>query len=129
MSAYRGVLGAVALTTLVAAAVGAALAVFAGQALPIAARHDLAVAPGTTVTAAGPASQSQLASDGQQLRQSIGAAVGVPLSFYQAAWSDPLGLVPGARPARPAGTGRANTPIVEAAGLAGIETRAVLVAG
>ena len=46
-----GGFAAAALTTLVAAAVGAALAVFAGQALPEAVRHDLSVAAGTSLTA------------------------------------------------------------------------------
>src|ERR1700684_3493821 len=53
MTAHWVVLAAAALTTLVAAAVGAALAAFAGQALPQAVRHDLVVAPGTSVVAAG----------------------------------------------------------------------------
>ena len=53
MSAHWVVLAAAALTTLVAAAVGAALAAFAGQALPQAVRHDLVVAPGTSMVVAG----------------------------------------------------------------------------
>jgi hypothetical protein len=64
------------------------------------------------------------------LRQSIGAALpGTPLTFYQAEWSDPLGLVPDALPASPRSAGRGNTPIVEAAALAGIADHATLVAG
>ena len=47
MTAYWGVLTAAALTTLVVAAVAAAIAVFMGQALPLAVQHDLATAPGT----------------------------------------------------------------------------------
>ena len=130
MTAYWGVLGAAALTTLAAATVAAALAVFGGQALPISARHDLTTAPGTSVAVFGPASLSQLTADGQQLRQSIGAALpGTPLTFYQAEWSDPLGLVPNAPPASPRSAGRGNTPIVEAAALAGIADHATLVAG
>jgi hypothetical protein len=46
MTAHRVVLAAAGLTTLVAAAIGAALAVFVGQGLPLAFRHDLSVAPG-----------------------------------------------------------------------------------
>jgi hypothetical protein len=130
VTAYRGVLAAAALTTLVAATVAAALAVFAMQALPLAARHDLAAAPGTALAVSGPASRDQVTIDGTQLRQLIGAALpGVPLRFYQGAWSDPLGLVPGALPARPPSAGESNTPILEAAAVPGIASRAVLVAG
>ena len=53
MTAHWVVLAAAALTTLVAAAVGAALAAFAGQSLPQAVRHDLAVAPGTSLVVTG----------------------------------------------------------------------------
>ena len=48
MTAYWVVLAAVALTTLVAAVVGATLAAFAGQALPQAVRHELTTAGGTS---------------------------------------------------------------------------------
>ena len=47
MTAYWGVLAAAALTTLAVAAVAAAIAVFMGQALPLAVQHDLTTAPGT----------------------------------------------------------------------------------
>jgi ABC-type antimicrobial peptide transport system permease subunit len=130
VTAYWGVLAAAALATLVAATVAAALAVFAAQALPLAARHDLAVAQGTSLAISGPASRDQVTADGTQLRQLIGAALpGVPLRFYQGAWSDPLGLVSGARPARPPSAGKANTAILEAAAVPGIASHAVLVAG
>jgi hypothetical protein len=131
MAAYWGVLGAAALTTLVAATIAAALAVFGGQALPIAAQHDLTTAQGTSLAVSGPASSlGQLATDGQQLRQAITAALpGTPLSFYQGEWSDPLGLVPGALPATPRSAGKGNTPIVEAAALGAIADHAILVAG
>ena len=64
MAAYWGVLGAAALTTLVAATVAAALAVFGGQGLAVAARHDLTTAQGTSLALFGPASAGQLATDG-----------------------------------------------------------------
>jgi hypothetical protein len=54
MTAHWVVLAAAALATLVASAVGAALAVFAGQALPLAVRHDLSVAPDTAISVNGP---------------------------------------------------------------------------
>jgi hypothetical protein len=130
ITAYWGVLAAAALTTLVAATVAAALGVFAAQALPLAARHDLAVAPGTSLAISGPASRDQITEDGTQLRRLIAAALPrVPLRFYQATWSDPLGLVPGALPAAPPSAGKANTPILEAAAIPGIAGHAVLVAG
>ena len=54
MGAHWVVLAAAALTTLVAAALATALAVFAGQALPLAVRHDLGAASGTSLTLSGP---------------------------------------------------------------------------
>src|ERR1700721_4852312 len=71
MTAHWVVLAAAALTTLVAAAVGAAFAVFAGQALPQAVRHDLVVAPGTAVSAAGSFASGNLAQTSAALRSSI----------------------------------------------------------
>src|ERR1700728_291107 len=68
MSAHWVVLAAAALTTLVAAAVGAALAVFAGQALPQAVRHDLLATPGTALSIAGPVSNDRTAATARTLR-------------------------------------------------------------
>jgi ABC-type antimicrobial peptide transport system permease subunit len=130
ITAYWGVLAAAALTTLVAATVAAALAVFAAQALPLAARHDLAVAQDTSLAMSGPASRDEVSPDGARLRAMIATALpGIPLSFYQAAWSDQLGLVPGALPARPRSAGHSDIPILEAAAFGGIQRHAVLVAG
>jgi hypothetical protein len=129
MAAHWVVIAAAALTTLVAAAVAAALAAFAGQALPQAVRHDLAVAPGTALTASGSFSGADVATTTNALHSAIGSALaGVPFGFWQGIWSDPLGLVPGALPARPAGGG-GNTPLLEAASLDGIQAHAVLVSG
>jgi ABC-type antimicrobial peptide transport system permease subunit len=130
MTAHRVVLGAAALTTLVAAAIGAALAVFVGQGLPLAIRHDLSVAPGTALSIAGPVSNDQTAATARTLRMAVGRSLGgVPFGFWSATWSDPLDLVPGSLPARPAGASRRNTPLLEAASLAGITGHAVLVSG
>src|SRR5580704_1682957 len=130
MTAHWVVLAAAALTTLVAAAVGAALAVFAGQALPQAVRHDLVAAPGTALVAAGAFGGGDPAPASAALRTAIsGALSGVPFTFWSGTWSDPLGLVPGALPARPAGVGPGSTPLLEAAALDGIASHAVLVAG
>jgi FtsX-like permease family len=129
MTAHWVVIGAAALTTLVAAAVAAALAAFAGQALPQAVRHDLVTAPGTAVTASGSFSGTNVSTTTNALRSAVSSALpGVPVGFWQGIWSDPLGLVPGALPARPAGGG-ANTPVLEAAALDGIQAHAVLVSG
>ena len=130
MTAHWVVLAAAALTTLVAAAVGAALAVFAGQALPQAVRHDLVAAPGTALAATGSFGGGDQASTSAALRAAIsGALSGVPFAFWSGTWSDPLGLVPGALPARPASAGPGTTPLLEAAALDGIASHAVLVPG
>jgi len=130
MAAHWVVIAAAALTTLAAAAVGAALAVFAGQALPQAVRHELAVAPGNSLAAAGPFGTGDAQSTGAALKSAIGGALpGVPFTFWSGTWSNPLGLVAGALPARPAGVGAGTTPLLEAAALDGISSHAVLVAG
>ena len=131
MTAHWIVLAAAALTTLVTAAVAAALTVFTGQALPPAVRHDLAAAPGTplsiTALVSGP---SQAARGSAALRSRLAAAMpGVPFSFQEAFWSDPLGLVPGALPSFPASAGKGNTAILQAASMNGIASHATLVAG
>ena len=129
MAAHWVVIAAAALTTLVAAAVGAALAAFAGQALPQAVKHDLATAPGTALTGAGSFSGTNVASTTDALRSTIGSALsGVPYGFWQGVWSNPLGLVPGALPARPADSGK-NTPLLEAASFDGFQAHTVLVSG
>ena len=128
MKAHRLVIIAAALTTLVAAALATALATVSGQGLPHAIRHDLSVASGTAVTISGSVNASQAAQYNAQLPGQISAALdGTPFRFYRASWSDPLGFVPGAKPAAPARTG--NTLIAEAAALDDITGQASLVAG
>src|ERR1700749_488497 len=113
MSAHWVVIAAAALTTLVAAAVGAALAVFAGQALPQAVRHDLVRAPGNYLAATGTFGDGGARPTAAALRSAIsGALSGVPFDFWSGTWSDPLGLVPGALPAPPASTGPRSTPLL-----------------
>jgi len=130
MTAHWVVLAAAALTTLVAAAVGAALAVFAGQALPQAVRHDLVRAPGTSLAAAGSFTGGNPAHTAAVLRSSVAAGLdGVPFSFWQGTWSGPLGFVAGSRPARPASISLDSTPRLQAASLAGVTAHAVLVTG
>jgi hypothetical protein len=137
MNAHRLVIIAVALTTIVAAALATALATFSGQALPRAVRHDLGQATGTTLSVSGSVNASQAAQYTSILPSQIRSALGgTAFAFYQADWSDPLGFVPGSLPATPAtpsaaassgGTG--NTPIAEAATLGDITGQAELVSG
>jgi hypothetical protein len=130
MSAHWVVLAAAALTTLVAATVGAAFAAFAGQALPQAVRHDLVVAPGTTVAAAGPFASGNAARTSAALRSSIaGGLGGVSFSFWQGIWSDPLGFLAGSLPAKPASITPGDIPQLRAASLDGVTGHAVLVTG
>jgi hypothetical protein len=130
MTAHWVVLAAAALTTLVAAAVGAALAAFAGQALSQAVRHDLVVAPGTSLFAAGSFASGNPALTTAALRSSIAAGLGgVSFTFWQGIWSDPLGFVPGSLPAKPASITADNVPQLQAASLDGVTDHAVLVTG
>ena len=128
MNAHRLVIIAAALTMVVASALACALAVFSGQALPRAVRHDLSTAGGTALVISGHVDASQAAQYTATLPGQIAAALDdTPFSFYHAYRSDPLGLVPGSRPAQPASAG--NLPIAEAATLDGITAQAVLVSG
>ena len=128
MNAHRMVIIAAALTTAVAAALATALAVFSGQALPRAVRHDLSGASGTALVITGNVNAGQGAQYTSQLPGMISAALaGTPFAFYHAYWSDPLGFVPGSPPAQPASAG--NQPIAEAAVLGGITARAALISG
>jgi hypothetical protein len=130
MTAHWVILAAAALTTLVAATVGAALAAFAGQALPQAVRHDLVVAPGTTLAAAGTFASGNPAQTSAALRSSIAAGLGgVSFTFWQGAWSDPLGFLAGSLPAKPASITAGNIPQLQAASLDGVTDHAVLVTG
>ena len=130
MSAHWVVLAAAALTTLVAAAVGAALAVFAGQALPQAVKHDLVAAPGTAMVVTGTFAGGTPAQTSAALHSSIANTLdGVPFGFWQGIWSDPLGFVAGSLPAKPASLASADTPLLQAASLQGVTDHAVLVSG
>ncbi|HXT88034.1 MAG TPA: hypothetical protein VN714_02140, partial [Trebonia sp.] len=125
------VLAAAALTTLVAATVAAALAVFAGQALPQVMHYDLGRAQGTSLTLTalvnGP---GQAAAEGAALRSRIAKAMpGIPFAYDAALWSDPLGLVRGALPATPSGASRGDTPLLQSTALNAVASHATLVAG
>src|SRR3984885_15216615 len=116
MSAHWVVLAAAALTTLVAAAVGAALAVFAGQALPQAVKHDLVAAPGTAMVVTGTFAGGSPAQTSAALRSNIANTLdGVPFDLWQGIWSDPLGFMPGSLPAKRAGPGSGDTPVLQGA--------------
>ena len=131
MTAYWVVLAAVALTTLVAAVVGATLAAFAGQALPQAVRHELTTAGGTSISATAPVSGGAAAAQATAtLKTAVGAALpGIPFAFWQASWSDPLGFAPGALRTRPASAPAGSTLLLTATAMQDIKARATLVAG
>src|SRR6202012_5914026 len=124
------VLAAAVLATLVAATMAAALTVFTGQALPLAVRHELAAAPGTALSVTALVSDpGQAAKGSAALRSRIAAAMpGLPFSFNEALWSDPLEFVPGALPAAPP-AGNGDTTLLQAVSLRGIASHASLVAG
>ena len=131
MVAHWVVLAAAALTTLAAGTVAAALAVFAGQVLPQVVHHNLTRAPGTSLTVTALVSgPGQAATGSAALRSRIAAAMpGVPFSYDEAVWSDALGLVPGASPASPPGTGKGSTPLLQAAAMNAVAGHATLIAG
>ena len=130
MTAHWVILAAAALTTLVAATVGAALAAYAGQALPQAVRHDLVVAPGTTLAAQGTFANGNPAQTSAALRSSIAAGLGgVSFSFWQGTWSNPLGFLAGSLPASRPGITSGNIPQLQAASLDGVTDHAALVTG
>ena len=131
MTAHLVMLAAAALTTLVAATVAAALTVYAGQALMRAVQHDLVIAPGTALSITSLVHDpSQAAKGSAALRSRIAAAMpGIRFSFYEALWSDPLVLVPGALPASPPSVGKGNVALLQAASMSGIASHASLVSG
>ena len=126
MTAYWVVLAAVALTTLVAAVVGATLAAFAGQALPQAVRHEPTTAGGTSISATAPVSGGAAAAQATAtLKTAVGAALpGIPFAFWQASWSDPLGFAPGAQRSRPASAPAGSTLLLTATAMQDIKARA-----
>ncbi len=121
LNAHRVVLAAVALTTLVAAALATTLVVFSDQALPRTVRQRLTAAPGTSMIVAGPVTNANAAGYTAALRTDLTAALaGAPSVFYHAYWSDPLGL--------PVKSGKV-TPIAEAAAFESVPAHAHLLAG
>ena len=125
MSAHLMVVVAAALTTAVTAMLAGALAVFAGQAMPVAVRHDLAVARGTTMLLSGSVSAADDAKFRARLPREISDALdGTPDTLYHATWSDPLGFTAGSGPAA-----NGNTEIAEAASLDDIKSHVVLLSG
>ena len=130
MSAHWVVLAAAALTALVAAAVAAALAVFAFEALPQAVRHDLVVAQGTSMDVSGTFAGGSPAQ----------TSAALPLDHRRDAGRRAVRLLAGhlVRPARIRGRVAArrsrpnrptNTPLLQAASLQGVTDHAVLVSG
>jgi hypothetical protein len=122
MSAQWLVLAAVLLTTLIGAALAAALAVFAGQTVPQAAQRNLAAAPGTSVLFSGPLPPGQAGPVTTALHAAMRSAFeAVPFAFYRALWSGPLTLTgPAGLPQRP---------LMKAAAAGAIEVNSVLESG
>ncbi len=121
LNAYRAVLAAAALTTLVAAALATTLVVFSGQALPRSVRERLTEASGTAMIINGPVTSVDAAGYTAALRMDLTAALeGTPSVFYHAYWSDPLGL--------PIARGKV-IPIAEAAAFEGVTSHAHLLTG
>ena len=114
-----------------AATVGAAFAAFACEALPQAVRHDLVVAPGTTLAAAGSFASGNPAQTSAALRSSIAAGLGgVSFSFWQGIWSDPLGFQAGVAACQAcSGITSEYISLRQAASLEGVTDHAVLVTG
>ena len=99
MSASRLVLGAVLLNTVVAAALAAALASFAGQALGQAAHRRIETAPVVWIALNGSVNLDQAQADSAAIRDGLHATFGpVPVRLYRSVWSDSLGLPAGGGP-------------------------------
>ncbi|HEY2577683.1 MAG TPA: FtsX-like permease family protein [Streptosporangiaceae bacterium] len=93
MGASWLVLGAVLLNTAVAAALAAALASFAGQALTQAAVRQIETAAQTSIAVNGAVTLGQARSDTAAIRSSLRTAFGtVPVTLQRSLWSDSLGL-------------------------------------
>jgi hypothetical protein len=128
MGAHRLVIAAAALTVAVAAALATTLATLGSQTLPVAVRHDLATASGTSLVITGSVDSGQAARYTSLLPSQVRPALdGAAFGFYRADWSDPFEFVAGSLPATPASRG--NHPIAEAASLGGLPARAVLTSG
>ncbi len=143
MSASRLVLGAVLLNTVVAAALAAALASFAGQALGQAAHRRIETAPVVWIALNGSMNLHQAQADSTAIRDALHATFGpVPVTLYRSVWSDSLGLPaggdpPGGRTAGGAQAGPVRRPpaatgpvaLMQAAALDHLRAMATLVSG
>jgi FtsX-like permease family len=123
MGAYRLVLAAVAVATLITAALVTTLVAFAGQALSQAVHHELANAPDTSITVSDGLSGSSDSSDTALIRSGMGSVFGGRgFTLDSAVWSDQLRL-----PAHYTTGG--NVPLAQAASFTGVATHATLLAG
>src|ERR1700722_7908796 len=123
MGAYRLVLAAGAAATLITPALVTTLAAFAGQALSQAVHHELANAPGTSITVSDGLSGSSDSSDTALIRSGMGSGFGRRgFTLDSAVWSDQLRL-----PARYTTGG--NVPLVQATSFTGVAAHATLLAG
>jgi len=118
----RWLLATIMLTVLVTTALGAALASFAAQSLPQAARVQLARSPALPIAISGSMTTSQVTAASRIVRATVASALsGVPYQLDQALWSDQLHLA--------APRGGKTEPLVEVAAPGQIQARAVLTVG
>ncbi|HEY1918168.1 MAG TPA: ABC transporter permease [Streptosporangiaceae bacterium] len=123
MGAYRLVLAAVAVATLITAALVTTLAAFAGQALSQAVHHQLANAPDTSITVSDGLSGSSDGSDTTLIRSGMESVFGRRgFALDSAVWSNQLRL-----PARYTTSG--DVPLAQAASFSGVAAHATLLAG
>ncbi|HTS97529.1 MAG TPA: FtsX-like permease family protein [Streptosporangiaceae bacterium] len=122
VNSARLLIGTIALTVLIAAALGAALASFAAQSLPHAVRAQLTGNRALAIAASGSMTGPQAGPASRIVASSLAVALaGIRYQLDRALWSDPLGL--------PAARGSAIVPLVEVAAPGGIRAHAVLTAG
>ena len=124
MAAYRSVLGAVLLITLVVGTVLAALAVYDGRALHQATYQRLAGSDTSITLTASTTGPSQFATQTSALRATAGQVLGsVPYTLDGTLWSDSLALPVGTAP------GPAGQQLVLLAGFQDLRAHATLTAG
>src|SRR5262245_7494515 len=102
MASSRLLLGCILLTTLITAALIAALTSFWVQALPQAVSNQLAHSGGMSITSSGQVGARIAAADERAVRATMRAVFGhVPYRLHAALWSDPLGFTTQAKPGAP----------------------------
>lgn len=123
-------LAAAGVAALVCVTLAVALVVFAGQAVPQAARRELATAPNTSVLVSGPLAGNPPAGETAAVRAAMRSAFGrVPFAFYAALWPDPMPLAGAGVAARTGGSAKPPAAAVQAVAADDIQASSVLTAG